>query len=151
MATVSWKVGHDLDLRPAVATRERVGMKDLRNEARPTRGRAALLGGLLFNLALSRLLRGAISADSIGIVAVEERAMFPRVRDVVRHSRQPFQRVHRFEVPSESRIVLPLVDDRLLAVEVDEPLKGQGVSRHISGQVLEGVRIIRRYRLSDVR
>ena len=92
-------------------------MKDLRDEARPTRGTAALLGGLLFNLALSRLLRGAISARSIGIVAIEKRAMFPRVRDVIRHSRQPFQRVHRFEVPSESRIVLPLVDDGLLAVE----------------------------------
>ena len=50
--------------------------------------------------------------------------MSPRVRDVIRHSRQPFERVHRFEVPSESRIVLErLVDDRLLAVEVHEPLK----------------------------
>jgi len=78
--------------------------------------------------------------------------MFPRVRDVIGHSRQPFQRVHRFEVPSKSRIVLePLVDDRLLAVEVDEPLKRQGVSRHITGQVLEDLRVIRRYRLSDVR
>jgi hypothetical protein len=58
--------------------------------------------------------------------------MFPRVRDVIRHSRQPFQRVHRFEVPSESLIVLEsLVDDRLLAVEVDEPLKGtRGFSSH---------------------
>ena len=78
--------------------------------------------------------------------------MFPRIRDVIRHSRQPFQRVHRFEVPSESRIVFePLVDDRLLAVEVDEPLKGQGVSHHVPRQVLEGLRVIRRYRLSDVR
>jgi len=41
---------------------------------------------------LSRLLRGAISAHSIGIVAVKERAMLPRVRDVIRQSRQPFQR-----------------------------------------------------------
>ena len=47
--------------------------------------------------------------------------------------------------------MLPPVDDRLLAVEVDESLKGQGVSGHIPGQVLEGLRIIRRYRLSDVR
>ena len=78
--------------------------------------------------------------------------MSPRVRDVVRHPRQPFQRVHRFEVPPESRIVLePLVDDRLLAVKVHEPLKGQGVPRHIPGQVLEGRRVIGRYRLSDVR
>ena len=78
--------------------------------------------------------------------------MFPRVRDVIRHSRQPFQRVHRFEVPSESRIVFePIVEDRLLAVEVDEPLKGQAVSRHIPGQVLERLRVIGRYRLSDVR
>ena len=81
-------------------------MKDLRDEARPTRGTAALLGWLLFNLGLSRLLRGAISAHSIGIVAVEERAMFPRIRDVIRHSGQPFQRVHPFEVASKSRIVL---------------------------------------------
>lgn len=47
--------------------------------------------------------------------------------------------------------MLPLVDDGLLAVEVDEPLKGQGVSRHIPAQVLDGPRVIRRYRLSDVR
>ena len=40
------EVGHDVELPPALATRERVGMKDLRDEARPTRGRAALLGGL---------------------------------------------------------------------------------------------------------
>jgi hypothetical protein len=39
------EVGHELELPPAVATRERVGMKDLRDEARPTRGTAALLGG----------------------------------------------------------------------------------------------------------
>ena len=78
--------------------------------------------------------------------------MFPRVRDVSRHSRQPFQRVHRFEVPSEARIVLErLVDDCLLAVEVDEPLKGQGVFDHVPRQVFEGLRVIRRYRLSDVR
>ena len=50
--------------------------------------------------------------------------MFPRVRDVIRHSRQPFQRVHRFDVSSQTRIVLErLVDDRLLAIEVDEPLE----------------------------
>ena len=67
-------------------------MEDLRDEARPTRGRAALLGGRLFNLALFRLLHGAISAHSIGIVAVEVGAMLPQVRDVIRHSRQPFQR-----------------------------------------------------------
>ena len=42
---------------------------------------------------------------------------------MIRHSRQPVQRVHRFEVPPESRIVLePFVDNRLLAVEVDESL-----------------------------
>ena len=50
------------------------------------------IGWLLFNLAFSRLLHGAIFAHSIGIVAVDERAMFPRVRDVIGHSRQPFQR-----------------------------------------------------------
>ena len=44
-------------------------MKDRRDEARLTPGIAALLGGLLFNLAFSRLLPGAISAHSIGIVA----------------------------------------------------------------------------------
>jgi hypothetical protein len=87
-----------------------------------SRGTAALLDWLLFNLALFWLLRGAISAHSIGKVAVEKRSIFPRVRDVIRHSRQ-----------------------------LDEPLKGVRVSRHIPGQVLEGLRIIRRYRLSDVR
>ena len=64
------EVGNDLQLPPALATRERVGMEDLRDEARPTRGTAALLGWLLFNFALSRLLGGAISACSIGIVGV---------------------------------------------------------------------------------
>ena len=47
--------------------------------------------------------------------------------------------------------MLSLVDDGLLAVEVDEPLEGQGVPRHIPGQVLDGLRVIRRHRLSDVR
>ena len=55
------EVGNDLELAPA-ATRERVGMEDLGDQARPTRGTAALLGWLLFNLGLSRLLCGAISA-----------------------------------------------------------------------------------------
>jgi len=73
------EVGNDLELPPALAARERVGMEDLRDQARPTRGTAALLGWLLFNLGLSRLLRGAISAHSIAIVAVKERAM-PCVR-----------------------------------------------------------------------
>src|SRR6266581_3642737 len=82
------EVGHDLELPPALATCERVGMEDLRDEARPARTTAALLGGLPFNLVLSRLLRGAISAHSMGIVAVEERAVSPRVRDVIRHPRE---------------------------------------------------------------
>jgi hypothetical protein len=57
-----------------------------------------------------------------------------------------------FEVPSEGRIVLePLVDDRLLAVEVDEPLKGQGVSGHVPGQLVERLRVVPRDRFSDVR
>jgi len=62
----------------------RVGVKDLRDEARPTRGRAALLGWLLFDLALSRLLRGAISAHAIGIVAVEERRLAAAGWSVIR-------------------------------------------------------------------
>jgi len=63
-------------------------------------------------------------ADAAAGEAVEEWAMFPRVRDVIRHSRQPFQRMHGFAIPSQSRIVLErLVDDCLLAVEVDESLK----------------------------
>ena len=33
-------------------------------------------------------------------------------------------------------------DDRLLAVEVDEPLKGQGVSGHVPGQVLDRLRVV---------
>jgi len=34
------EVGNDLELPPALATRERVGIEDLRDEARPTRGTA---------------------------------------------------------------------------------------------------------------
>lgn len=37
-------------------------MKDLCDEARPTRGTTALLGGLFFNLALSRLFRGRLGS-----------------------------------------------------------------------------------------
>jgi hypothetical protein len=48
------EVGNDFELPPALATRKRVGVKDLHDEARPTRGRAALLGWLLFDLALYR-------------------------------------------------------------------------------------------------
>jgi len=64
------EVGHDLELPPALATPKRVGMKDLRDQTRPARGTAALLGWLLIDLGLCRLLPGAISAHSIGIVAV---------------------------------------------------------------------------------
>ena len=51
-------VGRDLELPPALATREGVDMEDLRDEARPVRATAA------------RLLPGATSAHAIGIVAV---------------------------------------------------------------------------------
>jgi hypothetical protein len=61
------EVGNDLELPPALAARARVGMEDFRDQTRPTRGTPALVGRLLFNLALSRLLRGAISAHSIGM------------------------------------------------------------------------------------
>jgi hypothetical protein len=62
--TVDDVVRRYLEARGGLArlSRERVGMKSLRDEARPTRGTAALLDWLLFNLALSWLLRGAISA-----------------------------------------------------------------------------------------
>jgi hypothetical protein len=61
--TVDDVVRRYLEARGGLArlSRERVGMKSLRDEARPTRGTAALLDWLLFNLALSWLLRGAIS------------------------------------------------------------------------------------------
>ena len=42
------EVGNDLELPPALATRERVGMKDPRDEARSSGGTAALLGWFLF-------------------------------------------------------------------------------------------------------
>ena len=55
------EVGHDLELAPALAARQGIGLEDLGDQARPARGTAA-------------------------------------------------ERVHRFEVPSESRIVFePLV------------------------------------------
>jgi hypothetical protein len=44
----------DLELPTTLATRERVGMKHLRDEERPTRGTAVHLGGLLFIPALCR-------------------------------------------------------------------------------------------------
>ena len=146
------QVRDDLELAPTLRAREGIDVEHLRYESRPARAAAALLGGLLFNRGLSRFEGGAIAAYAVGIVGVEKGALSPGVRDVIRHSRQPFPRVHRFDVSPESRIVLePLVDDRLLAVEVDEPLKGQSVSDHIPGHVLEGRPVIRRYRLSEVR
>ena len=42
-------------------------MEDLRDEARPARTTATILGWLRFDLGLSRLLHGAISAHAIGI------------------------------------------------------------------------------------
>jgi hypothetical protein len=65
------EASHDLELTPALATCERVGLKDLRDEPRPTRTAAALLGWLLFKLARSRLLGGAISTDAIGIHGIK--------------------------------------------------------------------------------
>ena len=44
----------------------------------------------------------------------------------------------------------PLVDNCLLAVEVHEPLERQGIADRIAGHVLEGLRVVRRYRLADV-
>ena len=57
------KVGNDLELPPALAARQGIGLEDLRDQARPTGGTAALVGWLLFKLALSRLLKGALLAD----------------------------------------------------------------------------------------
>ena len=108
-------------------------MKDLRDEARPTRGRAALLGGLLFNPALSRLLHGAISAHSIGIVAVEECAVFPRVRDVIRHSRQPFQRIESVFDRGGAWAIGPHSQPSL------QPAGGDGLSRRTCGDADEEI------------
>jgi hypothetical protein len=58
------EVGHNLELSPALATRERVGMEDLRDQARPAPATAALLGWLRFDSGLSRRLQGAISAHT---------------------------------------------------------------------------------------
>ena len=44
------EVGHDLELAPALAAREGVGLEDLGDQARPARGTTALLGWLLFSL-----------------------------------------------------------------------------------------------------
>ena len=55
------EVGNDLELAPALAARQGIGLEDLRDQARPTGGTAALVGWLLFKLALSRLLGGASS------------------------------------------------------------------------------------------
>jgi hypothetical protein len=43
------------------------------------------------------------------------------------------------------------IDDCLLAIDVDEPLQRQGCSHDIARQVLDGARVLRRDRLSDVR
>jgi len=45
------EVGHDLELPPALATRERVGMEDLRDEARPVALQRRLLAGSVSTLA----------------------------------------------------------------------------------------------------
>ena len=72
------QVRDDLELAPTLRTREGIDVEHLRNEPRPTRGTAALLGGLLFNLnlGLSRFGGSVIAADAIGVVGV-----LCRVRD----------------------------------------------------------------------
>src|SRR2546425_1138678 len=60
------------------------------------------------------------------VEAIEVGAMFAGVGDVVGHARQPFQWVHRLEVPAERWIHAGAIEHGLLAIEVHELLEWRG-------------------------
>jgi hypothetical protein len=74
-----------------------------------------------------------------------------RIRDVIRHPRQPAQRVHRLEIPAQARIGPQApADNGLLPIQVDQPLEGQWVSDDVARQVLDGLGVPRRDRVPEV-
>jgi hypothetical protein len=79
---------------------QRVDLVDLGDQPGPSRGAAlARLLRVRDRLVGRRRLGGASGA--VGVLAVEERSVLPRVGDVVAQASQPLERVHRLEVPAE--------------------------------------------------
>ena len=67
------EIGHDLELRPALATRERVGMKDLRDQPYAEFGIRLIMPAA----GLCRVARGA-ACYSLDVVAVRARGRLIR-------------------------------------------------------------------------
>ena len=76
--------------------------------------------------------------------------MSSRVRDVVGHARQPFQRVHGLEVAAQAGIHLRPVQHGLLAVEVDELFQRERIPDDVTRHVLDGPFVLDRDRLTDM-
>jgi hypothetical protein len=63
--------------------------------------------------------------------------LFPRVRDVIAHARQPLERMEGLEVTAQAGIHLRAVEHRLLAIEVHELLEREGRAEEIGRNVLD--------------
>jgi hypothetical protein len=74
-----------------------------------------------------------------------------RVGDMVSQTGQPLQRVHGLAVPPQEGIHARAIQDGLLAVEIHEFLEGERRADHVAGHILDGLLVLERDRLSDMR
>ena len=63
---------------------------------------------------------------------------------------EPLERVHGLEVTAQGGVHPRAVQHRLLAVEVDELLEGEGISDEVGGGVLQALLVFGRDRLTHV-
>jgi hypothetical protein len=78
----------------ATSAQERIDLVHLGDQASPAR-RAALAGRRLLRRQGLGSVGGATAPDAARVLAVEERAVLPRVGDVVAETGEPLERVHR--------------------------------------------------------
>jgi hypothetical protein len=113
-----------------------------RGRATPRR-RLGSQGGVRFRPAAS-------ASHAVCVLAVEQGAMLSGIGDVVAHAGEPLERVQGFEVPAQGGIHPRAIENRLLAVEVDQLLERERVSDEVGGGVLEALLVRSRDRLTHV-
>jgi hypothetical protein len=75
--------------------------------------------------------------------------MLSGVRDVIGKASEPFERVHSLKVSPEAGIHFRMIQDGLLAIDVNELFQAEGISHKLRGEVLEGLVVLGRDGLTD--
>jgi hypothetical protein len=96
--------GEDAHALAATDADERIHLVDLGDQPGPAWGAAP--PGLRFGRDAGGVRLGAVggASDAIRVLAVEQRTVLPRVRDVVTHAGEPFERVHGLEVTAQGGV-----------------------------------------------